>query len=140
MLIIEKDIVIPFNEVQIKAIRSSGPGGQHVNKVATAIQLRFDIGKSSLSDEVKEKLMDLRDRRISKKGVVTITSRRHRSQEKNREAALLRLQSLVRKVLEPKKVRKKTKPTKASLRRHRQQKLHRSKTKELRRKINPKDL
>jgi len=115
MLRINNNIEIPESELELNAIRSSGPGGQNVNKVATAIHLRFDIAASSvLPDDVKSRLLDLRDRRISSDGVVNIKAQRSRSQDKNRIDALKRLADLLRKGLVAPKARKKTKPSRKS--------------------------
>jgi ribosome-associated protein len=96
MLPITNTISIPFSEIELTAIRSQGAGGQNVNKVATAIHLRFDIAASSLPDRHKEKLLNLRDRRITQDGVIVLKSQEHRTQERNRAEALERLQTLIR--------------------------------------------
>jgi ribosome-associated protein len=96
MLPITNTISIPFSEIELTAIRSQGAGGQNVNKVATAIHLRFDIAASSLPDRHKEKLLNLRDRRITQDGVIVLKSQEHRTQERNRAEALERLQALIR--------------------------------------------
>ena len=101
-------------ELQIDFIRASGPGGQNVNKVATAVQLRFDVNNSSLSEEVKKRLIDLGGKRITSEGVLVIEAKRFRTQEQNREDAIQRLIGLVRKSFEKPKARRKTKPTKAA--------------------------
>ncbi|MBE0622110.1 MAG: aminoacyl-tRNA hydrolase, partial [Burkholderiales bacterium] len=96
MLHISNSVAIPAREIEISAIRAQGAGGQNVNKVSSAIHLRFDIGASSLPDLYKERLLSLNDQRITKEGVVVIKAQQHRSQEKNKEEALARLQELIR--------------------------------------------
>ena len=113
MLKIDDNLSIPESELEISAIRAQGPGGQNVNKVSSAIHLRFDIANSAaLSDDVRERLLALQDRRISKAGVVVIKSQRFRNQDKNRDDALERLAVLVRKALLEQKPRRKTRPSK----------------------------
>lgn len=104
-------LVIPPAEISLIAIRSQGSGGQNVNKVATAIHLRFDVRASSLPDEIKEKIMVLHDSRISRDGVIVIKAQRFNSQDKNRADALSRLDALLVRAVRPIKPRKPTKPT-----------------------------
>ena len=104
-------IILHEADFEISAIRASGPGGQHVNKVSTAIQLRFDIAKSSLSDNLKNKLLKHADKRISKEGILLIKAQRFRSQDKNRQDAIARLEKLLAKVNVPRKRRIATRPS-----------------------------
>ena len=116
MLHISNSVSIPAREIEISAIRAQGAGGQNVNKVSSAIHLRFDIAASSLPDVLKERLLGLHDQRITKDGVVVIKAQQHRSQEMNREEALQRLQELILSVAIPRKKRKPTQPTRSSQR------------------------
>lgn len=135
MLRISNTVSIDDSEIEISAIRSQGAGGQNVNKVSSAIHLRFDIKASSLPEVYKERLLALRDQRISKDGVIVIKAQQSRSQDKNREAALARLQALIQKVSVTPKKRKPTKPSKASQKKRLDSKIKHGKTKEMRRKV-----
>jgi ribosome-associated protein len=119
-------------EVEISAVRAQGAGGQNVNKVSSAIHLRFDIGASSLPDDVKARLLALSDSRITKDGVLVIKAQQHRTQELNRQGAILRLQELVNSVAVAPKARRATRPSNASRQRLRVAKSQRSEIKTLR--------
>jgi ribosome-associated protein len=125
-------IAIDEAEVDISAIRAQGAGGQNVNKVASAIHLRFDIPASSLPEDVKERLLALRDKRITADGVLVIKAQSHRTQDMNRLDAYARLQDIVQSVALPPKPRRATRPTRASKERRLQAKSQRSAIKELR--------
>src|SRR5512133_1377718 len=117
------------DEVSLSAIRAQGAGGQNVNKVSSAIHLRFDIAASSLPPLYKERLLALSDQRITKEGVIVIKAQQHRSQEKNKEEALQRLQELVRSIAVTRKKRKPTKPTRSSQRKRLDSKTRRGEVK-----------
>ena len=133
MLYISSHIIIPDSEIDIHAMRAQGAGGQHVNKVSSAIHLQFDVAASSLPPFYKEELLKLNDHRISEEGVVTIKAQQYRSQEQNREDALARLSELIQSVAIPRKKRRATKPTKGSKERRLESKTKRGKLKTLRR-------
>jgi len=133
MLYISSHITIPDSEIDIHAMRAQGAGGQHVNKVSSAIHLQFDVAASSLPPFYKEELLKLNDHRISEEGVVTIKAQQYRSQEQNREDALARLSELIQSVAIPRKKRRATKPTKGSKERRLESKTKRGKLKTLRR-------
>jgi len=135
MLRINPHIAIPREEIAISAVRSGGPGGQNVNKVATAIQLRFDIRASSLPEACRQRLLALPDRRISQDGVIVIKSQEYRSQEKNLQAALERLQTLVRRALQPRKQRIPTRAGAAARQRRLDAKSRRGRDKRLRARV-----
>lgn len=132
MLKITKDTFIPMDEISITAIRSQGAGGQNVNKVSTAIHLRFDINASSLPLLYKERLLDLSDRRITKEGIIIIKAQQHRTQDQNKEAALKRLQVLIKSITITPTVRKPTKPSIGAQNKRIYNKVKRSEIKSLR--------
>jgi len=136
MLVITPTIAIDEDEIQLEFIRATGPGGQHVNKAATAVQLSFDVGNSpSLRDDVRERLIRLAGNRMAKDGTLIITARRFRSQERNRQDAINRLVKLIQEAAEEPKLRRKTKPTLTAKQRRLDTKRQRSQTKRLRRQV-----
>lgn len=134
MIKITQQIGIPESEIDISAIRAQGAGGQNVNKVSSAIHLRFDIKNSSLPETYKQRLLATQDQRISKDGVIIIKAQQSRSQEKNKDEALNRLAELIRRITIVPKKRKTTKPTHTSQQKRLDSKTRRGRQKELRNK------
>jgi ribosome-associated protein len=135
MLKISHQISIPDKEVELSAIRSQGAGGQNVNKVSTAIHLRFNIQASSLPTLYKQRLLASQDQRINNDGIIVIKSQQYRSQDKNREDALNRLKQLIKKAMVTPKKRKPTKPTRSSQRKRVDNKVKQGRQKTLRGKV-----
>ena len=131
---VQKTYVIPESEYTISAVRSSGPGGQHVNKVSTAIVLRFDIKASTLPDEIKQRLLESKDKRITDEGVVILKASTYRSQQRNKEEAINKLHVLIERASRTRKKRKPTKPSKAAIAKRLAEKMRKSELKAQRKK------
>jgi ribosome-associated protein len=134
-LYIPPNICLPLSEIEMSAVRSSGPGGQNVNTVATAVQLRLDIRNSSLPEEVKNRLQRMGGKKITREGVVVIKAQTARTQEGNRQEALRRLKELIRQAVAKPKPRRPTRPTKAAKERRLEHKKHRRRIKALRKTV-----
>lgn len=134
-LAITDDLAIPLNEIEFNAIRAQGPGGQNVNKVSSAIHLRFNVVTSSLPDSFKERVLALNDQRISKDGIIVIKAQRSRSQEKNKAEALLRLQEWLFSISIIPTARRATRPTRSSQTKRVESKVRRGQDKAMRGKI-----
>lgn len=135
MLIINHHITISADELDISAIRSQGAGGQNVNKVSSAIHLRFDVRASALPEFYKQRLLALHDSRITKDGIIVIKAQQFRTQEKNRADALQRLQTLIRSATQVQKARRPTKPSRNARKKRTDSKTQRGRTKSLRGKV-----
>ena len=135
MIKISNNIIITDEEIEMVAVRAQGSGGQNVNKVSTAIHLRFDIKASSLSDIYKEKLLNLKDNRVTKEGILIIKAQQFRTQKKNKDDALIRLENLIKSATVTRKKRRPTKPPKASNERRLESKTRQGKLKALRGKV-----
>jgi len=138
MIFVTPSLSIDENEILLNFVRSSGPGGQNVNKVASAVQLRFDVGNSpSLPGDVRTRLIRLAGRRVTQEGILVIDARQFRTQERNREDAVARFIDLVRRAAERPKPRKKTRPSQAAKDRRIESKKQRGKVKQMRRMVTP---
>lgn len=136
MIFINKNIELSDKEVELNPMRAQGAGGQNVNKVSSAIHLRFDVAASSLSDDLKQRLLDSKDSRITKEGVLIIKAQQHRTQERNKLDAIERLKDFILAGTEVQKARTPTKPSRNAKRKRTDSKVQRGRTKALRGKVN----
>jgi ribosome-associated protein len=135
LILVNEQIVLREEEIQLAFVQASGPGGQNVNKVASAVQLRFDTHSPSLPEDIRLRLLRIANKKVGKDGVLTIEAKRYRSQEKNREDALQRLAELIRQASIPPKARRKTRPSAAARERRLETKRRRGEVKRFRGKL-----